>query len=282
MQTKLIGAHVSISGGIFNAPKNAKNIGATAFAMFLKNQRQWVAKDYDEESIANFEIAMLENGYDKTKVLAHDGYLINLGSPKPEDRRKSIDAFLDEANRLNSLGLTLLNFHPGSHLSMISEDECLELIADAVNEAISKVPNVIFVIENTAGQGSNMGYKFEHLAKLISMCSDKSRIGVCIDTCHAFTSGYDFRTKSAYEDSWNKFGDIVGFEYIKGMHLNDSKAPFESKKDRHESLGQGFIGIDAFKFLMQDDRLNGIPLILETPNEDIWADEIRMLYSFCS
>ncbi|MEY4504347.1 MAG: hypothetical protein RL154_641 [Pseudomonadota bacterium] len=282
MQTKLIGAHVSTSGGVFNAPDNAQKIGAQAFAMFLKNQRQWVAKPYDEPTIASFEAKMAKDGFNKHQVLAHDSYLINLGSPKPEDRQKSLDAFIDEAKRINELGLLLLNFHPGSHLGLISEDECLRFIANSMNETLLKVPDVVLVIENTAGQGSNMGYKFEHLAKLIELSNDKSRVGICIDTCHAFTSGYDFRDKSSYEKTWEEFDKTVGFKYLRGMHINDSKAPFGSKKDRHESIGQGHIGIDAFKFLMQDERLNGIPLVLETPNEEIWADEIKMLYSFAN
>lgn len=276
---KLVGAHVSISGGVFNAPLNAKAIGANAFAMFLKNQRQWVAKEYDDKTIDAFRANMQKCGFAADAVLPHDGYLINLGSPDVDARQKSFDAFLDEVRRTEELGLKLLNFHPGSHLREIGEDECLKLIAERMNEAISRSKDVVLVIENTAGQGSNLGYRFEHLAKLIEMTDDKNRVGVCLDTCHTFASGYELRDKTGFDTTFAEFESIVGFKYLRGMHINDSKGGIGSKLDRHDSLGVGAIGIDAFSFIMQDARFDNIPLILETPNEDIWADEIKLLRS---
>lgn len=274
---KLVGAHVSASGGVFNAPLNAKKIGANAFAMFLKNQKQWVAKDYDDKTIEAFRANMKECGFGFDAVLAHDGYLINLGSPEQEAREKSKGAFLDEARRAEELGLKLLNFHPGSHLKKISEEECLKFIAEAMNETILKTKEVVLVIENTAGQGSNMGFRFEHLARLIELTDDKSRVGVCIDTCHAFASGYELRDKEGFDKTFDEFGKTVGFEYLRGMHLNDSKGGLGSKLDRHDSLGRGAIGLDCFRFIMQDARFDSMPLILETIDETIWDKEIAML-----
>ncbi|MGE4398837.1 MAG: deoxyribonuclease IV [Campylobacterales bacterium] len=277
---KLVGAHVSASGGIFNAPLNAKAIGANAFALFLKNQKQWNAKDYDDKTIDAFRANMKECGFEPSAVLAHDGYLINLGSPEDEAREKSKAAFLDEARRAEELGLLLLNFHPGSHLRKISEEECLKLIAEAMNETISKTKTVKLVIENTAGQGSNMGYRFEHLARLIELTEDKSRVGVCLDTCHTFASGYDLRGKEALDATFADFDNTVGFSYLLGMHLNDSKGGLGSKLDRHDSLGLGTIGLGCFEYIMKDARFDNIPLILETPNDAIWADEIKMLRAY--
>lgn len=277
---KFVGAHVSASGGVQNAVANALAIGAKAFALFSKNQRQWVAKELDKTTIDEFKKALASSGIEAKYVLPHDSYLINLGHPQVEARAKSIEAFLDEVRRCELLGLDKLNFHPGSHLKQISQEECLDLIADAMNETIKKSSNVKLVIENTAGQGSNIGYKFEHLAYLIDKIEDKSRVGVCIDTCHMFSSGYDIRTKETYEATWSEFDKIVGFQYLVAMHINDSKAKFGSHVDRHHSIGKGEIGLEFFKMLMNDDRMNDIPLILETIDESIWADEIKLLYSF--
>lgn len=277
---KLVGAHVSIGGGVFNAPLNARAIGANAFAMFLKNQKQWSAKEYDEKTIEAFRANMRECGFGADAVLPHDGYLINIGSPNADARKKSLDAFLDEARRTEELGLMLLNFHPGSHLREISEDDCLKLIAQGMNETISKTKNVVLVIENTAGQGSNMGYRFEQLARLIELTDNKSRVGVCLDTCHTFASGYELRDKDGLDATFGEFGKIVGFDYLRGMHINDSKGALGSKLDRHESLGAGAIGAFCFEYIMKDSRFDGIPLILETPNADIWADEIKMLRAY--
>ncbi len=277
---KFVGAHVSASGGVFNAVENAVAIGAKAFALFTKNQRQWSAKELDSETIDKFKKALDESGILPKHILPHDSYLINLGHPEADKREKSMDAFLDEVQRCEQLGLDRLNFHPGSHLKQISEDECLSNIADAMNRTLDKTKGVSLVLENTAGQGSNLGFKFEHLAQIIDKIEDKSRVGVCIDTCHMFTAGYDIRTREAYDKTWSEFDRIIGFKYLMGMHINDSKAKFDSHVDRHHSLGKGEIGIDAFRFIMNDERMNDIPLILETIDDSIWKDEIALLYSF--
>lgn len=274
---KRIGAHVSASGGVQNAPINAKNIGADAFAMFVKNQRQWSAKPLDEVSIAQFEINLKEAKISPKHVLVHDSYLINLGHPDPELRKKSLDAFMDEISRVSQLGLCLLNFHPGSHLNLISEKECLNNISESINYAILNSNNVKLVIENTAGQGSNLGYNFEQISYIISKCIDKRKIGVCIDTCHAFAGGYDFRDKKSYLKTMEKFDSLIGYEFLSGMHLNDTKNDLGIKKDRHESLGKGFLGLSAFENIMNDINIDEIPLILETIDESIWADEIKLL-----
>jgi deoxyribonuclease-4 len=277
---KYVGAHVSASGGVENAVKNAAEIGATGFALFTKNQRQWVAKPLSEKSVSEFKKLMDLYGYNPDAVLPHDSYLINLGHPDPDKREKSYNAFVDEIKRVESLGLKYLNFHPGSHLRKISEEECLDLISENINKALKETEYAVLVLETTAGQGSNLGYKFEHLAYIIDKVYDKERIGVCIDTAHIFAAGYDIRTKEAYEKTMKEFDEIIGFKYLKGMHINDSKAKFASRVDRHHSLGKGEIGLDAFKFIMQDERINGIPLVLETIEPEIWADEIKLLKSF--
>ena len=277
--SKFVGAHVSSSGGVFNAPLNALKIGAKAFALFTKNQRQWVAKPYDEETIEKFKTNLKASNINPKHVLPHDSYLINLGHPDEEKRAKSLNAFIDEIQRCELLGLDKLNFHPGSHLKLISEEECLEIIADSLNTALSKTKGVTLVIENTAGQGSNLGYRFEHLKHIIDGVQDKSRMGVCIDTCHLFTSGYDIRDEDSYKKTFEEFEKVVGFKYLKGMHLNDSKPELGSRVDRHESIGKGKIGLKAFELIMNDERMDDMPLILETPNSDIWEDEIKLLYS---
>lgn len=280
MSNKFVGAHVSASGGVFNAVANAVAIGAKAFALFTKNQRQWNAKELDGETIDKFKKALEQSGILAKHILPHDSYLINLGHPEDEGREKSIEAFLDEVQRCSLLGLDRLNFHPGSHLKKISEDECLAKISESMNITLDKTKGVSLVIENTAGQGSNLGWKFEHMAQIIDKVEDKSRVGVCIDTCHMFSAGYDIRTREAYDKTWSEFDKIIGFKYLMGMHINDSKAKFGSHVDRHHSLGKGEIGLDAFKFIMNDERMNDIPLILETIDDSIWKDEIEMLYSF--
>lgn len=278
--SKFVGAHVSASGGVFNAVANAVAIGAKAFALFTKNQRQWNGKELDGETIEKFKKALQESGILPRHVLPHDSYLINLGHPEADKREKSMDAFLDEVQRCEQLGLDRLNFHPGSHLKQISEDECLSKISDAMNRTLEKTEGVSLVIENTAGQGSNLGFKFEHLAQIIDKVEDKSRVGVCIDTCHMFTAGYDIRTREVYDKTWDEFEKIVGFKYLMGMHINDSKPPLGSHVDRHHSLGKGEIGLDTFKFIMNDKRMDDIPLILETIDDNIWKEEIALLYSF--
>jgi len=277
---KFVGAHVSASGGVENAPLNAEKIGAKAFALFTKNQRQWVAKPLTDESIANFKSNLERVGIAAEHVLPHDSYLINLGHPEAEALQKSRDAFLDELRRCEQLGLKLLNFHPGSHLKKISEDESLKIVSESINWALEQTSDVIAVIENTSGQGSNLGYRFEHLAAIIDGIEDKSRVGVCLDTCHTFTAGYDLRSTELCEATFSEFENIVGFKYLRGMHLNGSKTEFGSRVDRHHSLTQGHLGLDLFRFIMNDDRFNNIPMVLETIDETIWPEEIEMLYSF--
>ncbi len=276
---KMIGAHVSASGGVQNAPNNAKAIGATAFALFTKNQRQWKSAPLTDEGIAAFK-ENCDGVFAPNQVLAHDSYLINLGHPEAEGLEKSRTAFLDEMQRCEQLGLDRLNFHPGSHLKKCTEDECIATIAESINLALEKTSGVSAVIENTAGQGSNMGYCFEQLAAMIDQVDDKTRVGVCLDTCHTFTSGYDLRTEAACKDTFDEFEQIVGFNYLKGMHLNDSKKELGSRVDRHHSLGEGFIGLDCFRFIMADDRFDNMPLILETTDPALWPDEIKLLRSF--
>ncbi len=273
--TKYIGAHVSASGGVENAPVNAHRIGATAFALFTKNQRQWVAKPLTEESINAFKENCEKYGYQAHQVLPHDSYLINLGHPEKEGLEKSRAAFLDEMHRCKQLGLDRLNFHPGSHLSKVSEEECLKRIATSINIALDKTTGITTVIENTAGQGTNMGFRFEHLRFIIDHVEDKSRVGVCIDTCHAYSGGYDL--VEGFIDVFKQFETQVGFNYLKGMHINDSKKILGSRVDRHESLGEGTLGKAVFERIMKDPRFDDIPLILETPNNEIWADEIAWL-----
>ena len=277
---KYVGAHVSASGGVYNASINAMAIGAKAFALFTKNQRQWAAKPLETKDIDRWFKELEKSGIQTKHILPHDSYLINLGHPETDARAKSFDGFVHEIQRCEILKLDRLNFHPGSHLRKISEEECLNNIAEAMNRAIEITKDVKLVIENTAGQGSNLGYKFEHLAYIIDKIEDKNRVGVCIDTCHMFTAGYDIRTREAYDKTWNEFDAIVGRKYLMGMHINDSKPPLGSRVDRHDSLGLGKIGWDAFRFIMNDERMDDIPLILETINEEIWADEIKALYNF--
>jgi len=277
---KYFGAHVSAAGGAENAPANAGKIGATAFALFTKNQRQWNAPPLTPAQTEAFRRACDEYGYAPAQILPHDSYLINLGHPEREGLEKSRAAFLDEMRRCEALGLDRLNFHPGSHLKQISETECLDRIAESINRALSQTRGVTAVIENTAGQGSNLGYSFEQLAYLIDRVEDKSRVGVCIDTCHAFAAGYDLSSVEACERTFAELERTVGFGYLKGMHLNDAMKPLGSRVDRHMPLGQGTIGRECFRYIARDARFDGIPLILETPDESLWPEEIALLKAF--
>lgn len=274
---KFVGAHVSASGGVDQAVLRAHELEATAFALFTKNQRQWKAAPLTTEVIDKFKRACAQYGYGPQQILPHDSYLINLGHPDSEALEKSREAFLDEIQRCEQLGLTLLNFHPGSHLMQIDEAQCLARIAESINIALDKTQGVTAVIENTAGQGTNLGFKFEHLAAIIDGVEDKSRVGVCIDTCHTFAAGYDLRSEEDCQRTFQQLGDIVGFNYLRGMHLNDAKSEFNSHVDRHHSLGEGNIGKTVFRYIMRDARFDNIPLILETVNPDIWAEEIAWL-----
>ena len=277
---KYFGAHVSASGGADNAPANAHAIGATAFALFTKNQRQWVAKPLTAGAIDAFRKACDTYGYRPEQILPHDSYLINLGHPEKEALEKSRAAFLDEMQRCELLGLDRLNFHPGSHLQKITEEESLDRIAESINIALDKTRGVTAVIENTAGQGSNLGFRFEHLRYLIDRVEDKSRVGVCIDTCHAFAAGYDLRTAEACDATFAELERVVGFNYLKGMHLNDAMKILGSRVDRHMPLGEGMIGMECFRYIARDKRFDGIPLILETPDETRWSEEIARLKAF--
>ena len=276
---KYIGAHVSISGGVENAPLNAKAIGAKAFAMFTKNQRQWKSAPLSADSIAAFKKNCADCGFLPEHILPHDGYLINMGNPEADKRKQSLEAFIDEMTRCMQLGLDRLNFHPGSSLKQITDEECLSLIAGCVNTALDETEGVTAVIENTAGQGSNLGWKFEHLAYIIERIKDQSRIGVCIDTCHSFAAGYDLKTPEGYEKTMAEFDRIIGVQYLRGVHLNDSKSKLAGHLDRHNSIGAGELGTETFEMLMNDPRFDNIPMVLETIDETLWPQEIRELYA---
>lgn len=276
---KFIGAHVSAQKGVSQAPVNAHEIGARAFALFTRNPSRWQSSAITEKETQKFKDNCKLYGYSPQQILPHDSYLINLGSPDPEGLEKSRKAFLDEMQRCEQLGLTLLNFHPGSHLNKIEINDCLDRIAESINITLQQTSGVKAVIENTAGQGSNLGFSFSQIARIIDGVDDKERVGVCIDTCHAFAAGYDLSTPAGYEKAWQEFEDLIGWRYFSAMHINDTKKGLASRVDRHESLGKGMIGSDFFPMLMNDPHMDNIPLILETPDESLWPQEIAWLYS---
>ena len=276
---KYVGAHVSAAGGVSRAPGNAGEIGAKAFALFTRNQRQWAAKPLPAAEIEAFRTNCREAGYEPALILPHDSYLINLGHPEPAPLAKSREAFLDEMGRCEALGLSRLNFHPGSHLNLSTEEECLSRIAESINRTLDRTKGVTAVIENTAGQGSNVGFRFEQIARILDQVDDQSRVGVCLDTAHTFAAGYDLRTPEAFAETMALFEGIVGFGRLRGVHLNDSKAELGSRVDRHAPIGRGKMGLEPFRLIMNDPRFDGIPLILETPERERWAEEIRLLYS---
>lgn len=275
---KYLGAHVSTVGGVETAPVNAWEIGANAFALFTKNQRQWLAKPFSEENITRFKENCEKKGFDPRYILPHDSYLINLGHPEEEGLKKSRAAFLDEMQRCELLGLHMLNFHPGSHLNKISVETCLDRIAESINIALDKTKGVTAVIENTAGQGSNVGSEFWHLKHIINKVEDKSRVGVCLDTCHTYAAGYDIVNE--YDKVFIEFDEVVGKRYLRAIHLNDSKKALGSRVDRHDCIGKGLIGIDFFQRFMQDSRFDDMPVVLETPDDALWVEEIKMLRHF--
>ena len=279
---KFFGAHVSASGGVENAPRNASAIGARAFALFTKNQRQWRSAPLSAASIEAFGRELAAAGINPRHVLPHDSYLINLGHPEEEGLERSREAFLDEMQRCEQLGLDRLNFHPGSHLKKISTEECLDRVAESINIALRATRGVTAVIENTAGQGSNVGFAFWQLKRIIDGVEDKSRVGVCLDTCHSFAAGYDLSSELACERTFEEFDREVGFEYLRGVHLNDALRPLGSRIDRHTPLGEGQIGWDCFRFIARDSRFDDLPLILETPDESRWAEEIEILNKFAN
>jgi len=277
---KYVGGHMHIGGGVENAPLHAAAIGAKAFAMFTKNQYQWYAASYTPENIFLFKRHCEDCGYQTVHILPHASYLINLGHPEAAGLEKSRKAFIDEMKRCEQLGLCMLNFHPGSSLKRITDEECLSRIAESVNIALKQTRGVCAVVENTAGQGSNMGYTFEQLAYIIEKVEDKKRIGVCLDTCHMFAAGYDISTSAGFREVFEHFEGVIGFNYLRGMHLNDSKKGVGSRIDRHEVIGKGMMGMEVFRQIMQDKRFDNIPLILETPDEGNWKEDIEMLYHF--
>lgn len=279
---KFFGAHVSASGGVENAPRNASAIGATAFALFTKNQRQWRSAPLSAASIEAFGRELAAAAIDPRHVLPHDSYLINLGHPEEEGLERSREAFLDEMQRCEQLGLDRLNFHPGSHLKKISVEECLDRVAESINIALRATKGVTAVIENTAGQGSNVGFAFWQLRRIIDGVEDRSRVGVCLDTCHSFAAGYDLSSELACERTFEEFEREVGFEYLRGVHLNDALRPLGSRIDRHTPLGEGQIGWDCFRFIARDSRFDDLPLILETPDESRWTEEIEILNKFAN
>lgn len=275
---KYIGAHVSAGGGVQNAPLHAQEIGAKSFALFTKNQRQWHAKPLEDKDISAFKKNCSQYGFSSKQILPHDSYLINLGHPEKDALEKSRTAFLDEVERCELLGLNYLNFHPGSTLNRITSEKCIDIIAESLNLTIEKTRNLILVLETTAGMGSSVGSSFKELAQIIGKVQNKSRIGVCIDTCHIFAAGYDIGTKKKYEETIKRFENKIGIQYLKGIHLNDSKKECGSRIDRHAPIGKGFIGIGGFSFIMNDERFDDMPLILETPDRENWKNEIKLLY----
>jgi len=277
---KYIGAHVSAAGGVQHAPLRAAEIGATGFALFTKNQRQWQAKPLSEQEITAFKQNCSQSGYLPRHILPHDSYLINLGHPEPAALTKSRNAFNEEMQRCEQLGLCQLNFHPGSSLGKIDEDVCLKMVAESISEALQHTQTVTAVIETTAGQGNNVGHTFEHIATIIDNIEHKNRVGVCIDTAHIFAAGYDIRDENTFQKTMSLFENIIGIDYLKAFHLNDSKKEFGSRVDRHAGLGKGEIGWKAFEMIMSDKRFDDIPCILETPNPELWPDEINILKNF--
>lgn len=275
---KYVGAHVSAEGGAQNAPLEAGQIGAKAFALFTGFSNRWSSKPISDETAESFRANCELYGFKPEVILPHDNFLINLGSPDRQKLAMSRKSFLEEMQRCEKLGLIMLNFHPGSHLGEMSEEECLDLIAESINLTLDKTKGVTAVLESTAGQGTNLGFKFEHLAHIIDKIEDKSRIGVCVDTCHSHSAGYDFETDDGYKAAWKEFDDIIGRKYLRALHLNDNKRKLGSRIDRHEEIGKGTLGEDFFRRIMNDPRFDNMPLILETPNPEIWKEEINWLY----
>lgn len=276
---KYIGAHVSVKGGVSNAPLEATRIGAKAFALFTGSSNRWASKPISEEEAVKFKTACEAGGFSPRHILPHDNFLINLGSPDPQKLAMSRKSFLEEMQRCEQLGLTMLNFHPGSHLNQLDVDDCLDLIAESINITLDQTTGVTAVIESTAGQGSNLGFEFEQIARIIDKIEDKSRAGVCVDTCHTYSAGYDLRSEVGYDKTWSDFDRIIGGKYLRALHLNDDKRELGSRIDRHEEIGKGTLGEDFFIRIVNDPRFDNMPLILETPNEQIWNEEIAWLYS---
>lgn len=274
---KFVGAHVSISGGVSNSPERATEIGANALGIFTKNQRQWKVPPLSDDEIERFKSELAKAKIEPEHVVVHDSYLINIGNPDVEKRKKSLDALLDETIRVERLGLVYLNFHPGSGMKEISEAETLTLIAEGVNEVLAQTKSAVLLLEATAGQGAHVGYQFEQLTTIIEKIDSKKRIGVCLDTCHIFVAGYDIRTPETYGETMKSFNKIVGLKYLKALHLNDAKNELGSRVDRHACLGEGHLDWQTFKNIMVDKRLDDIPMVLETPDKELWKEEVAAL-----
>jgi deoxyribonuclease-4 len=272
-----IGPHTSIAGGLEKAAERAADLGANAFGMFSKNQRQWHAKPLEAEQVALFKQRMAELGFTANNVLVHDSYLINLANPDDEKQHKSLIAFIDEIRRIEQLGLSLLNFHPGSHLGSLTAEEATARVAAALDQSIEATDHAILVIENTAGAGSTLGASVEELAMILDASDHPQRIGFCLDTCHAHVAGYDLSTIEGFETLIARFDTLIGLDKLKGMHLNDAKSGPGSRLDRHASLGEGTIGWPTFDHIAGDERFANMPLVLETIDESLWAAEVARL-----
>ena len=279
-RTVYVGAHVSASGGVNNAPGNAAEIGATALALFTRNQRRWTSKPYEQETIDAFHAALRDQGYSADQSIPHASYLVNLGSPSDETREKSVDGLADELHRTVQLGLRWLNFHPGTSKGELDEDATLRRIADGMDRVLAQVDGGVLVLENTAGQGASIGRTIAQLAGILGYVKEPDRVAVCIDTCHAFAAGYDIRTARGWDDLVQEVDREVGLDKLVALHLNDSTGTLGSTKDRHKPIGEGEIGIDGFRAIMEDTRMDGKPMILETPEPERWAEEIAMLKEF--
>lgn len=276
----LIGAHTSAQGGAHNAIIEGMEIGATTVQLFTSNQKRWQGKELTEENIALFQEALLSTGL--TNIMSHDSYLINLGSPNPESQKKSCKAFREELIRCQKLGITYLNFHPGAALDG-TEEECLDQIVKSLEgiKDLADKGETRLLLETTAGLGSSVGWRFEHLAYLIDRLHKKIPIGVCIDTCHIFAAGYDIRTKKGWDETLHTFDQTIGLKHLYALHVNDSMKPLASRRDRHACLGKGEIGIECFKVMMSHPLLREIPKYLETPEgPPVWKKEIALLREF--
>lgn len=272
----LLGAHMSIAGGVDKAVERAAKIGCTTFQLFTKNSNQWKATPLNEQTVQNYKRLLKLT---KIKpVVAHDSYLINLCAKDKSVLKKSREAFIDELKRCEILEVDYLNFHPGSHMGL-GEEDGIKLIAESINIAHEKTKGfkVKSMIETTAGQGTSIGYRFEQIRKIIDLVEDKRRLVVCVDTCHIFAAGYDIRTEQSYFNTFEEFDKIVGLKFLKAFHLNDSKKDLGERVDRHEHIGKGKIGLNGFRFIMNDERFMNIPKILETPKgEDMREDVINL------
>jgi deoxyribonuclease-4 len=260
----LLGAHMSIAGGVGNALLAGKRVNCDAIQIFTKSSRQWASKPYSKEEVEHFHLQRKETGIGA--VVAHDSYLLNLASSDTAMRRRSIAAFIDELERCETLGVSNLIAHPGAHVGA-GELEGIRIIAKSLDEIHKACPgyHVKVTLEITAGQGSCLGYRFEQIADMIDAVKQGDRLRVCFDTEHAFAAGYDLRTKEGYERTFGEFDQIIGIELLAAFHLNDSKKNLNSRVDRHEHIGKGFLGVEAFRMLMNDRRFWGLPMCLETP-----------------